>query len=122
MKKLILLASVAMALLVYQPVKAQVSLNLSIGARPYYVPAYDYAYVAPARTVVYTRPVIYNRPVVYRHHPVIYQKKRYVNYRSYTPAQVYHTSYQRSAYRNYPVKHVNYHGRKFGKGHGRGRH
>ncbi|MDQ7948210.1 MAG: hypothetical protein REI78_01295 [Pedobacter sp.] len=118
MKKLILLALVAIASVSYQPAKAQLSVSINIGSRPHYVPAYYdsyYAY-APARRVVYTRPVVYHRPVV------VYQPKRYVSYRSYSPSRVYHTSYRRPVYRSYSVKHVNYNGHKFGKGHGRGRH
>lgn len=116
MKKLVLLASIAIAMVIYQPAKAQVSVNISIGTNPYYTPSY-YSYYVPARTVVYTRPVVYHQ------RPVVYHQKRYVSYRSYAPARVYHTSYRSPVYRGYTVKHVKYHGNKHaGKGHGKGRH
>lgn len=115
MKRLILLASIAIAAIVSQPAKAQVSINVNIGARPYYTPTYYNGYYVPARTVVYGPPAVYHRPVVYH--------KRYVAHRSYyTPTRVYHSSYYRPAPRHYTVKHVKYHGNKHGNGHGRGRH
>jgi hypothetical protein len=83
MIKLILLATVAIAALIYQPANAQVSLNVNIGTRPnYYAPAPQYVYVDqpryirpayyPTRTVVVAQPRYYARPRVYRS-----------NYRSY---------------------------------------
>jgi hypothetical protein len=116
MKKLILLASVAIAVIAYQPAKAQVSLSINIGSAPsYYEPDYyGYrTYYAPVRTVVYRQPVVYHRPVVYH--------KRYVNYKTaYAPSRVYHTSYSRPVNRYYIVKGPknNGHGNR-GRGHGR---
>lgn len=108
MKKLILLASIAISAIVYQPAKAQVSLNINIGARPYYTPVHyytapNYVYVeqpryvqrshyVPARRVVVARPVHYARPQVY---------------------STKHTSYR--VMKHKAPKH-------YGKHHGRGRH
>jgi hypothetical protein len=120
MKRLILLAAFAIATLAHQSAKAQVSISLNIGNRPYYAPDYyNYnAYYVPTRTVVY-----HERPVVYHRRPVVYQQ-RHVSYRpAYRSTRVYRTSYNRPSH-HYTMKGKP-HGYKShgnGKGHGRGRH
>lgn len=115
MKRLILLATFAFATLAYQTTKAQVSISLNIGTRPYYTPDYySYnTYYAPSRTVVY-----HERPVVYHH-------KKYVSYRpAYRSTRVYRSNYYRPSKHYYVSKggkHA-FKGYGKGKGHGRGRH
>jgi hypothetical protein len=84
MKKFIVLAAIGIAAAIYQPVKAQVSVNINIGSTPNPYYAYPTVYsnhYIPARNYVY---VERNRPKVYR---------------SY---------YVRPGYRNYTVQHANY--------------
>jgi hypothetical protein len=112
MKKLILVATFAIATLIHQSAKAQVSLSLHIGPQPYYAPSYyDYnSYYVPTRTVVYHQ------------RPVVYHQKRYVSYRpAYRSTRVYHTSYNKPS--KYYYSKGKSHGFKGnGRGHGRGRH
>jgi hypothetical protein len=105
MKKLILLASIALAAAVYQPVKAQVSVNINIGARPYYEPRY---YVAP--------PAYYVPARVHHHRTVVVQRPVYVQPR------MYRSHYAGPKYRYHPVKYHHKHGRGHHRENGRGRH
>lgn len=99
MKKLILLAVFAIAATTYQPAKAQVSISLNIGPRPYYVPSYHsyttYHY-APARKV-YVQP----RKVYYA------SRTYHTSHVRHIPTRIYHTSY-RPAYRHIAIKHDRY--------------
>ncbi|TKC10390.1 hypothetical protein FA048_09375 [Pedobacter polaris] len=114
MKKFILLAMLGIALAVYQPAKAQVSLSINIGSQPRYE---SYGY--------YTD---YERPVV--HHTYYAPAPRYVyvdrHKKYYKPTRVYRSSYSRPSTRYYSVKQNNYKhynkSFKHGKGHGKGRH
>lgn len=121
MKKLILLALLITAS-IFKPAKAQVSLSVNIGSRPYYQPVYyqshpSYVYVtepryversyyAPARRVVVSKSYYNARPRVYRN------------------TKVYRTNYYRSAPRHHVVKHHGKGPKHFAhNGHGkRGRH
>jgi hypothetical protein len=104
MKKLILVAMLAIAASIYQPAKAQVSINVNIGARPYYTPSYY------THTSYYAAP----RYAYYPHRNVIV-------HRSYVPTRYYRT-YSRPQSRYYVksyAKHGNGHFKFKGKGHGR---
>ena len=118
MKKFILMALMASAIAIYQPAKAQVSLNINIGAQPRYVSDVYYADYYPA-------------PVVHRSYYTpspryVYVERNYGHKKHYRPAKVYRSYYSRPATRYYNVKHVNYKhynkAHKHGRGHGRGRH
>lgn len=120
MKKFILMALVACAAAIYLPAKAQVSLNINIGAQPRYGFYNDY----------------YARPVVHRTYyapasRVVYVKHNNANNRRYyAPGRrVVSRSYNRPSTRYYNVKQVHYknnkhaykHSKGNGKGHGKGR-
>ena len=111
MKKLILMALVAVAAAIYQPAKAQVSLNINIGAQPRYGFYNDYyarpvvhrTYYAPAPRVVYVK-----------HH-------NNSNRRYYAPGRrVVSRSYNRPSTRYYNVKQVHYKNNKHAYKHGKG--
>jgi hypothetical protein len=100
MKKLIFVAVLAIAASIYQPAKAQVSINVNIGARPYYTPNY-YAYTdyVPVRHYA-PRTVIVSRPV-------------------YAPTRYYYSS--RPVSKHY-IKSYQKHGKGHSKGRSHGRH
>lgn len=117
MKKLILLATLFTAV-IFQPAKAQVSINVNIGSTPYYQPVYyqthpNYVYVSQPRYVnrTYYTPV---RRVVssrtYYHAPP----------RVYRTTKVYRSNYNRGPKHHF-VKHHHKGPKHFAK-HGRGRH
>jgi hypothetical protein len=116
MKKLILMALVAVAAAIYQPAQAQVSLSVNIGAQPRYGFYNDY----------YARPVVHR--TYYAPAPRVVYVKQYNNNnrRYYAPGRrVVSRSYNRPSTRYYNVKQVHYknnkHAYKHGKGHGKGR-
>jgi hypothetical protein len=101
MKKLIFVAVLAIAASIYQPAKAQVSINVNIGARPYYQPNY-YSYTSyevPVRRYYAPRTVVVHRPV-------------------YAPARYY---YSPRAVNKHYVKSYQKHGKGHFKGRGHGR-
>ena len=102
MKKLVLLASIALAMVVYQPVKAQISLNVNIGPRQpvYYAPQTEYA--IPARNAYHYRRVVTARTM-------------------YVPVRSYRSHYARPAYRN-ELRQPYHHGRGHFKKNHHGRH
>lgn len=112
MKKFILMALVASVVAIYQPAKAQVSLNINIGAQPRYV-----------SDVYYSN--YYGRPLVHRSYYApptryVYVDRNDGHKKYYRSAKVYRSNYSQK------VKQVNYkHDNKFykhGKYHGKGRH
>ena len=118
MKKLILFALLITAA-IYQPAKAQVSLSINVGTRPYAQPIYysdpQYVYVAQPRHVYRTHYVQPRRKVIVAR-PVYYS-----NHRVYETRRVYRNDY-RNAPRYHKVKHHgNGHHKHFAK-HKRGRH
>ncbi len=108
MKKFILLAALAISAAIFQPAKAQVSFNLSVGPQPRYVPVrYSYAppvYYAPTRRYVSVRNHRYtnNRSIIVNHHNYAGPSRRY-----------------ESKHYNRPAKHhmVKNHGRGHGRRH-----
>ena len=128
MKKLILMALVAVAAAIYQPAKAQVSLNINIGAQPRYIPVgYTYeSYYEPVVRRTYYAPV---RHVVTKHYYKPVTRHVYVKDNNWNRGnRVYRTSYYKSSNKHY-YKKSNHHlkpkyhkGRSHGKGRGHGRH
>jgi hypothetical protein len=119
MKKLIVFAMLGIASVAYQPVKAQVSINVNIGTPAYY--GYN-TYYEPARPVVYVERDVYHRNYNY------YPKRNVVVYRPQpVHRRVYYNNY-RPSNRYYSVRSVNYkhYNKSFkhsnGRGHGKGRH
>lgn len=97
MKKLILLALLVAGFATYQPAKAQVSLNINIGAQPSYYPT------------GYNNTTYYKQPYVQRVHYVparkyVYKNGKHYNKRSYRPIIVQRTNYNRPVNRYYSVK------------------
>jgi hypothetical protein len=137
MKKLLLMATFGLAALFASPAKAQVSVNVNIGAQPawgpsgynhvdyYYLPEVETYYYVPTRTFIYMNG---NRWVKTKHLPsrhrgydlhrgrkvVINSPRPYLrhhNYRSqygYASYAPQRVSRQRVVYRDYPdAKHYN---------------
>lgn len=126
MKKIILLALAVSTVAIFSTARAQVSLNINIGAQPRYIPVgYTYesyyepvvrrTYYAPAPRHVVTKR--YYRPAT-RH---VYVKDRNWNRGN----RVYQTSYYAKSSNKHYYKKSNHHLKpKYhkGKGHKRGRH
>ena len=137
MRKLLLMASFGLAALVASPAKAQVSVNVNIGAQPawgpagynhvdyYYLPEVETYYYVPTRTFIYMNG---NRWVKTKHLPsrhrgydlhrgrkvVINSPRPYLQHRNYRSQYGYanyapqRVSRQRVVYRDYPeAKHHN---------------
>lgn len=118
MKKFILMALVASAAAIYQPAKAQVSVNINIGAQPQWGPrGYDYVdyYYLPEIQSYYnvpTRQFIYldgNRwvhrkylPAKYRNYNLYQGRKIVINQRTpYLQHRVHYANYSRRSAVNY---------------------
>jgi len=137
MKKLLLLASLGFAALIASPAKAQVSVNINIGAQPswgpsgydyvdyYYLPEVESYYYVPTHTFIYLNG---NRWVKTKHLParyrgydlhrgrkvVINSPRPYLQHRNYRSQYGYasyapaRVSRQRVVYRDYPqARHDN---------------
>ena len=114
------MALVASAAAIYQPAKAQLSVSINVGSpRPIYYNDY------------YAQPVVHRTYYTPAPRYVYVDRNNYRHKKHYTPARVYRSSYNRSAYsrpvnRYYNVKQVNYKQlhkfAKHGRGHGKGRH
>ncbi len=125
MKKLILMVLVASATAIYQPAKAQVSLQINIGSQPnwgprgydhvdyYYLPEVESYYYVPTRQFVYLER---NRwvhrkslPSRYRNYDLYGGRKIVINQpRPYLQHHVYQSSYTRSQGRYNDVRHGDY--------------
>jgi len=133
MKKLILMVLVASAAAIYQPAKAQVSLQINIGLQPnwgprgydhvdyYYLPEVESYYYVPTRQFVYLER---NRwvhrkslPSRYRNYDLYGGRKIVINEpRPYLQHNRYQSSYSRSNVRYNEVRHVDY---RYAKGNGK---
>ena len=119
MKKLILLVLLVAGFATYQPAKAQVSLNINIGAQPsYYSTGYNYS-------------TYYRKPYVQKTYYVpareyVYINNKHHNNKSYRPVVLQRGNYNRPVNRYYGVKKEHYKqynkAYKHSKGHGKGRH
>ncbi len=120
MKKFILLTAFAITAVIYQPAKAQVSINVNIGTPAYY--GYN-SYYVPARPVVYV-----DRDVRYHRNDNYYPKRNVVIHRAQPIVRrSYYSNYNRPANRYYNIRNVDYkhHNKSFksnGRGHGKGKH
>lgn len=118
MKKFILLAAaIGIASAIYQPVKAQVSINVNIGTPAYY--GYN-SYYVPVEPVYVERNVRYHRNYNYypKRNVIVYraQPSHHRNYySSYRPANRYY-SVKNGGYKHYNKSFKN------SRGHGKGRH
>jgi len=151
MKKFILLAMLGSALAIYQPAKAQVSVNINIGAQPqwgprgynyvdyYYLPDIQSYYHVPSRQFIYLERNQWvqrrNLPIRYRNYNLYSGRKVVINRpRPYLKHNVHYANYSRPA-NHYVVKSYGrnrgaqsiktYHGNGRGNGHGKhkgGRH
>lgn len=150
MKKFILLVAIGMASALYQPAKAQISVNINIGAQPqwgprgydyvdyYYLPEIQSYYYVPTRQFVYlernrwvhrtylpSRYRSYNlykarKVVINRPHPYL-EHRSYVNYSNYSrPAR--RPSFGRYEYRENKHERYDKHDRGHWDKKGRGRH
>jgi hypothetical protein len=131
MKKLLLMATLGLAALFTSPAKAQVSVNVNIGAQPawgpagydhvdyYYLPEVETYYYVPSRTFIYYSgkrwvktkhlPARYRGYDLHRGRKVVinapHPYRRHHNYRSqygYASYAPAHVSRQRVVYRDYP--------------------
>jgi hypothetical protein len=113
MKKFILMVLVASATAIHQPAKAQVSLNINIGAQPRYGYYTDY----------YARPVVHRSYYAPAPRVVYVNKNNFSKRKYYKPARVY---YGRPTSRYYEAKRLSYKHNKYvtkhGRGNGKGRH
>ncbi|MEJ5996406.1 hypothetical protein WG904_18400 [Pedobacter sp. Du54] len=122
MNKLILMVLVASATAIYQPAKAQVSLQINIGSQPnwgprgynhvdyYYLPEVESYYYVPTRQFVYlernkwvhrkTLPARYRNYDLYRGRKVVINQPR-----PYLQHQVYQAKFSRPAVRHTEVRH-----------------
>ena len=139
MKKLILVVLVASAAAIYQPAKAQVSLQINIGSQPnwgprgynhvdyYYLPEVESYYYVPTHQFIYlerNKWVHHNSLPARYHNYNLYQGRKVVINRPhpYLQHQVYQSNYSRPTVRHNEVRHVDYrshhgnHGNHHGKG------
>jgi hypothetical protein len=125
MKKLILVVLVASAAAIYQPAKAQVSLQINIGSQPnwgprgydhvdyYYLPEVESYYYVPTQQFVYleSNHWVHRKSLPARYHNYnLYQGRKVVINRPqpYLQHHVYQSNYSRSAGRYNEVRHVDY--------------
>ncbi|RZK51108.1 MAG: hypothetical protein EOO87_18490 [Pedobacter sp.] len=125
MKKFILLALVVSTTAIFSTARAQVSLNINIGAQPRYVPvAYTYeSYYQPVVHRAYyaaPRPHVIAKRYYAPARNVVYVKENNWNNRN---PRAYRASYGKSNSKHYYKKNVNHFKPKYhkGKGHNNGR-
>lgn len=131
MNKLILMALVACATAIYQPAKAQVSLQINIGSQPnwgprgynhvdyYYLPEVQSYYYVPTRQFIYLERNKWvhrkSLPARYRNYDLYQGRKVVINQpRPYLQHRNYQASYSRPVVRYNEVRHVDY---KYAKKH-----
>ncbi len=149
MNKLILMALVASATVIYQPAKAQVSLQINIGSQPnwgprgydyvdyYYLPEVESYYHVPTRQFVYLERNrwVHHRslPARYRNYNlhqgrkiVINEPRPYLQHRSYqanySRQNVRHVENRRGDYRSYNKYNHNDKHNKYNKGNHKRKH
>ena len=139
MKKFILMVLVASATAIYQPAKAQVSLNVNIGLQPnwgprgydhvdyYYLPETESYYHVPTKRFIYMER---NRwvqrkalPSKYRHYNLHTGRKIVINQpRPYLQHHIYQSNYSRPAGSGYVIREKDHRkGNHFKKHDNRGR-
>ena len=119
------MALVASATAIYQPVKAQVNLQVNIGSQPnwgprgydhvdyYYLPEVESYYYVPTRQFVYLERNKWvhrkSLPARYRSYNLHQGRKIVINQpRPYLKHQVYQSNHRRSAIRYNEVRHIDH--------------
>ncbi len=131
MNKLILMVLVASATAIYQPAKAQLSVQINIGSQPnwgprgydyvdyYYLPEVESYYHVPTRQFVYLERNrwVHHRslPARYRNYDLYHGRKVVINQsRPYLQHHTYRANYSRSNMRYNEARHDDY---KYAKKH-----